>query len=113
MIKAALAPPKRPAAYTALATDGAEIDPDRHGGSGDFFLINLGRVRIPYGQPGREAELKSVTSLGYTDDDLFIVDPRDPPPGWELVGMGDTRTGPWRIWAQTALVDHVRNRPPS
>src|SRR5215207_580565 len=71
-------PPDKPAAYTALATDGAEIDPDRHGGSGDFFLINLGRVRIPYGQPDREAELKSETSLGYTDDDLFIVDPRDP-----------------------------------
>jgi len=66
------------AAYTALATDGAEIDPDRHGGSGDFFLINVGRVAIPYGQPGRAVELRSVTSLGYTDDDLFIVDPRDP-----------------------------------
>jgi len=64
--------------YTALATDGAEIDPDRHGGSGDFFLINVGRVRIPYGQPHREVELRSVSSLGFTEDDLFIVDPRDP-----------------------------------
>jgi len=71
-------PPPRPDAYTAVATDGAEIDPDRHGGSGDFYLINVGRVRIPYGQPGRAAELKSVTSIGYTEDDLFIVDPRDP-----------------------------------
>src|SRR5205807_7127696 len=25
-----------------------------------------------------EAELRSVSSLGYTDEDLFIVDPRDP-----------------------------------
>ncbi len=64
--------------YTALATDGAEIDPDRHGGSGDFFLINVGRVRIPYGQPHREVELRSVSSLGFTEEDLFIVDPRDP-----------------------------------
>jgi hypothetical protein len=71
-------PPERPAAYTAMATDGAEIDPDRHGGSGDFYLINVGRVRIPYGQPEREVELRSVSSLGYTDEDLFIVDPRDP-----------------------------------
>src|SRR5438132_6218933 len=61
-----------------MASDGAEIDPDRHGGSGDFYLINVGRVRIPYGQPEREAELRSVSSLGYTDEDLFIVDPRDP-----------------------------------
>ncbi|HET6316754.1 MAG TPA: DNA double-strand break repair nuclease NurA [Chloroflexota bacterium] len=64
-------------AYTALATDGAEIDPDRHGGAGDFFLINVGRVAIPYGQPGRPVELASATRLGYTDEDLYIVDPRD------------------------------------
>ena len=71
-------PASAPAAYTALATDGAEIDPDRHGGSGDFFLINVGRVRVPYGQPERDVQLRSVTTLGYTDEDLFIVDPRDP-----------------------------------
>jgi NurA domain len=71
-------PTERPSAYTALATDGAEIDPDRHGGAGDFFLINIGRARIPYGQPQRDVELRSSTSLGYTDDDLFISDPRDP-----------------------------------
>src|SRR5205823_3847476 len=71
-------PTERPQAYTAMATDGAEIDPDRHGGSGDFYLINVGRVRIPYGQPTRDVELRSVSKLGYTDEDLFIVDPRDP-----------------------------------
>jgi hypothetical protein len=73
-----LPPPGRPPSYTAMATDGAEIDPDRHGGSGEFYLINVGRVRIPYGQPEREVELRSISRLGYTDDDLFIVDPRDP-----------------------------------
>jgi hypothetical protein len=41
-------------------------------------LINVGRVRIPYGQPEREVELRSVSSLGYTEEDLFIVDPKDP-----------------------------------
>jgi hypothetical protein len=71
-------PHPRPPAYTAMATDGAEIDPDRHGGSGEFYLINVGRVRIPYGQPEREVELRSVSRLGYTDEQLFIVDPRDP-----------------------------------
>ncbi len=70
-------PQARPAAYTAMATDGAEIDPDRHGGSGEFYLINVGRVRIPYGQPEREAELRSASTLGYTDEHLYIVDPRD------------------------------------
>ena len=71
-------PPPRPASYTAMATDGAEIDPDRHGGAGDFYLINVGRVRIPYGQPAREVELRSASRIGFTEDDLFIVDPRDP-----------------------------------
>jgi hypothetical protein len=71
-------PHPRPSAYTAMATDGAEIDPDRHGGSGEFYLINVGRVRIPYGQPEREVELRSASTLGYTDEHLFIVDPRDP-----------------------------------
>src|SRR5579859_423705 len=70
--------PARPPAYTAMATDGAEIDPDRHGGSGEFYLINVGRVRIPYGQPERDVELSSVSTLGYTEDDLYIVDPCDP-----------------------------------
>ena len=73
-----LPPAPRPASYTAMATDGAEIDPDRHGGGGDFYLINVGKVRIPYGQPEREVELRSVSNLGYTDEQLFIVDPRDP-----------------------------------
>jgi hypothetical protein len=73
-----LPPPLRPATYTAMATDGAEIDPDRHGGSGDFYLINVGKARIPYGQPEREVELRSSSTLGYTDEDLYIVDPRDP-----------------------------------
>jgi hypothetical protein len=71
-------PPLRPSTYTAMATDGAEIDPDRHGGSGDFYLINIGRARIPYGQPERDVELRSSSTLGYTDEDLYIVDPRDP-----------------------------------
>src|SRR5689334_4768795 len=34
-------PGQRPARYTALASDGAEIDPDRHGGGGEFYLINV------------------------------------------------------------------------
>jgi len=71
-------PGVRPSRYTALATDGAEIDPDRHGGSGEFYLINVGHARIPYGQPERDVELRSVSSLGYTDEHLFIADPRDP-----------------------------------
>src|SRR5207253_3066136 len=49
-----LPPPPRPAVYTALASDGSAVDLDRHGGFGNYFLLNIGRVRIPYGQPDRE-----------------------------------------------------------
>ncbi len=69
--------PPRPVAYTALASDGSEIDPDRHGSGGSFYVINIGRARIPYGQPGRDVELRAESRVGYTDDDLYIVDPRD------------------------------------
>src|SRR5919199_101911 len=71
-------PSPRAQKYTALAADGAEIDPDRHGGAGEFYLVNVGHAKIPYGQPERQVELRSTTRLGYTEDDLFIVDPRDP-----------------------------------
>lgn len=70
-------PPPRIASYTALATDGSEIDPDRHGAGGDYYVINIGHARVPYGQPGREVELRSHSTIGYSDDDLYIVDPRD------------------------------------
>jgi len=103
-------PPRpRPEAYTAMASDGAEIDPDRHGGSGDFYLINVGRVRIPYGQPEREVELRSVSTLGYTDDDLYIVDPRDPR---RQVPMRDRHLDALRTVAELrALADLAETEP--
>src|ERR1051325_2623196 len=36
-----LPPPERPPSYTAMATDGAEIDSNLHGGSYKLLLINL------------------------------------------------------------------------
>jgi len=109
-------PSPRPPSYTAMASDGAEIDPDRHGGSGDFYLINIGRVRIPYGQPEREVEMRSVSSLGYSDDDLYIVDPRDPR---RQVPMRDRHLDALRTVAEVrALADLAEgeqgpNGPPS
>jgi len=68
----------RPRVYTAIASDGSEIDPDRHGIGGNYYVINVGSAVIPYGQPGREAALVSESTLGFTDDDLYIVDPGNP-----------------------------------
>lgn len=70
--------PPRLAQYTALASDGSEIEPDRHGAGGDYYLVNVGWARIAYGQPGRDAELKTRSTLSFRDEDLYIVDPRNP-----------------------------------
>lgn len=69
--------PPHLAAYTALATDGSEIDPDRHGAVDSFYVINIGEARIPYGQPQRDVHLRSTSEVKFREEDLFIVDPRD------------------------------------
>ena len=70
--------PPRPAQYTALASDGSEVEPDRHGAGGDYYLVNIGWARIAYGQSGREAALRTRSRLSFHDDELYIVDPRNP-----------------------------------
>src|SRR3954447_25706460 len=37
-----------PRDYIAIATDGSQIEPDRHG-SADFFLLNIGWAVVRYG----------------------------------------------------------------
>ena len=62
--------PALPANYTALAVDGSHIDVDRHLPV-QCYLINIGRVRIRYGDsPG--AWLDSEPRL-YADDDSLHV----------------------------------------
>src|SRR5260370_30630939 len=73
-------PPERPAAYTAMATDGAEIDPDRHGGSGDFYLLNVRRLPLPHGQPQPQVQIPRVSRLPHTAPDPFTLHPPHPPP---------------------------------
>ena len=59
--------PSLPASYAALAVDGSHIDVDRHLPV-QCFLINIGRVRIQYGDsPG--AWLDSEPQLYAGDDE--------------------------------------------
>ncbi len=65
--------PALPASYTALAVDGSHIDVDRHLPV-QCFLINIGRVRIRYGDdPG--AWLDSDPRLYADEDSLHVFEP--------------------------------------
>ena len=65
--------PALPASYAALAVDGSHIDVDRHLPV-QCFLINIGRVRIQYGDsPG--AWLDSEPQLYAGDDSLHVFEP--------------------------------------
>jgi hypothetical protein len=61
-----------PEAYTVMATDGSQIEPDHHG-IAEYFLINLGSVLIRYGA-SPNARLETSAQLYFTDEDRFITD---------------------------------------
>ncbi len=64
--------PPAPSSYALVATDGSQIELDRHG-IVDCYLINVGRVFLRYGsQPA--ARLTSSPALCYRDEDLFLSD---------------------------------------
>jgi hypothetical protein len=64
--------PPRPAAYALVATDGSQIDVDRHG-SVFCYLINIGRVYLRYGH-APTARLSSQPALYYEEEDLYLTD---------------------------------------
>lgn len=57
--------------YVVIASDGSQIEPDRHG-IALCYLINVGLALLRYGRnPG--AMLRSVPSLHFGDDELYLV----------------------------------------
>lgn len=64
--------PKCPSDYALVATDGSQIDVDRHGMLA-CYLLNMGRVFLRYGS-NPTAKLSSRPSLYYGEDDLYISD---------------------------------------
>jgi len=76
------APAEAIPAYTILASDGSQIEPDRHGPA-SYFLLNVSRVRITYG-PQAGAEMTSTPHLAYGEA-LFITHDHDPSPRQTLV----------------------------
>jgi hypothetical protein len=55
-----------------IATDGSQIEPDRHG-LAEYFLINVGWAQIQYGETPA-AELSSEPRLSFEPTELFIRD---------------------------------------
>jgi NurA domain len=64
--------PHVPGGHRVIATDGSQIEPDRHG-MADYYLLNVGWAVIAYGDRPA-AELASEPSLYFEPDDLFIVE---------------------------------------
>lgn len=65
-----VAPP--PPTYTLVASDGSQIERDRHG-LASCYVINTGRVYLRYGeQPA--ARLTSRPALYYQEQDLYLSD---------------------------------------
>jgi hypothetical protein len=64
--------PSAPPAYAVVATDGSQIDLDRHGAVA-CYLINIGQVFIRYGQSPK-ARLSSRPALYYSEQDLYLTD---------------------------------------
>jgi hypothetical protein len=57
--------PERPSPITVVATDGSQIDPDRHV-EPPFFLLNVGRVAFQYGTT-EEPHLDSTPTLQFRE----------------------------------------------
>jgi hypothetical protein len=62
--------PILPRDHRVIATDGSQIEPDRHGVA-DYYLLNVGWAAISYGSDP-SAELASEPSLYFERDDLYI-----------------------------------------
>ncbi len=78
-------PPPCPATFSVAATDGSQIEPERHA-MADYFVLNTGWVVIHYGENPR-AELGNAVDIRFRSEDLwFDVEGRRVPVRDELLG---------------------------
>jgi hypothetical protein len=63
--------PAAPTNHVVIATDGSQIEPDRHSGA-DFFLLNVGWAVVRYGADPF-AELASEPTLFFKPEDTHIT----------------------------------------
>ncbi len=65
--------PELPADFSVLATDGSDMDVDRHGAA-SCYLINIGSVTLKYGSRP-DAALESEPRLYADEEDMVLRDP--------------------------------------
>jgi hypothetical protein len=66
-------PGQPPENFTVVATDGSQIDIDRHH-SARYFLINIGSVYLEYGKVS-DAILESMPQLYFDKKDMVMISP--------------------------------------
>jgi hypothetical protein len=66
--------PPCPRSYVVAASDGSQLDIDRHGIAA-CYVINIGTAVLQYG-PDACFRAQSMPTLGYRDEDLVIHDPQ-------------------------------------
>lgn len=64
--------PPCPSTYALIATDGSQMELDRHG-IANCYLINMGHVYLRYGE-NPVARLSSHPTIYYREEDLYIHD---------------------------------------
>lgn len=67
---ASFAPISLPEAFSVIATDGSQIEPERHA-LAHYFVLNVGWAGLHYG-PGSHADLGSAADIRYRDDQLWF-----------------------------------------
>jgi len=101
--------PDLPADYTAVATDGSQIEPDRHG-EARYFLLNTGGIALRYGRMP-EADIFSQPRLFATPEELVIAHPED---AFKQQQIDETLLGESRMVLEAeALADRLSAMDPS
>jgi len=62
-------PPLSPRSFTAIAADGSQIQPDRHG-IALYYVINVGSIVLHHGS-GQTPQVRTTPSLYYAEEDLY------------------------------------------
>ena len=99
--------PPCPPAYAVAASDGSQIDVDRHG-IADCWVINVGRVALTYG-PDASFQADTRPTLGFRDNELTLQDSRS---GREYAVTGPVLAAHRDLFEGLGLAETAMGLPP-